>query len=80
MGRIDLLTGNLVVFAHNVQMGMVGGDRHFSGHPLTIPLPAHSVTYMTGWRKHDSQQKAKRRGSATVSFKDIQNKFGGQTP
>nr|GEX71441.1 hypothetical protein [Tanacetum cinerariifolium] len=27
------------------------------------------VIYMTGWREHDSQQKAKRRGSATVSFK-----------
>ncbi|KAJ0514939.1 hypothetical protein HanHA300_Chr10g0375171 [Helianthus annuus] len=37
------------------------------------------VIYMTGWREHESQQKAKRRGSATVSFKDIQKEFGGQT-
>lgn len=31
---------------------------------------------MTGWREHPSQQKAKARGSATVSFKDIQKQFG----
>lgn len=34
------------------------------------------VIYMTGWKEHESQQKAKRRGSATVSFKDIQKEFG----
>ncbi|GJY47020.1 hypothetical protein Tco_0436083 [Tanacetum coccineum] len=37
------------------------------------------VIYMTGWREHDSQKKAKRRGSATISFKDLQKEFGGQT-
>lgn len=34
---------------------------------------------MTGWKEHPSQQKAKRRGSATVSFKDIQTQFGNQS-
>ncbi|WVZ88855.1 hypothetical protein U9M48_035323 [Paspalum notatum var. saurae] len=34
------------------------------------------VIYMTGWREHPSQQKAKRRGSATISFGDIQKQFG----
>ncbi|KAG8472686.1 hypothetical protein CXB51_034612 [Gossypium anomalum] len=34
------------------------------------------VIYMTGWREHPSQQKSKRRGSATISFKDIQKQFG----
>ncbi|KMZ72563.1 Methyltransferase type 11 [Zostera marina] len=34
------------------------------------------VIYMTGWREHSSQQKAKKRGSATVSFQDIKNHFG----
>ncbi|KAL6905484.1 hypothetical protein ACP4OV_003085 [Aristida adscensionis] len=34
------------------------------------------VMYMTGWKEHPSQQKAKRRGSATVSFSDIQKQFG----
>ena len=34
------------------------------------------VIYMTGWKEHHSQQKAKRRGSATVSFQDIQKEFG----
>ena len=33
------------------------------------------VMYMTGWREHPSQQKAKRRGSATISFSDIQKEF-----
>lgn len=31
---------------------------------------------MTGWKEHPSQQKAKQRGSATISFKDLQNQFG----
>lgn len=34
------------------------------------------VIYMTGWREHSSQPKAKRRGSATISFNDIQKQFG----
>ncbi|PIN09594.1 putative methyltransferase [Handroanthus impetiginosus] len=41
----------------------------------TIPA-TFQVIYMTGWREHPSQQRAKRRGSATVSFKDIQKQFG----
>ncbi|KAG2623471.1 putative methyltransferase At1g22800, mitochondrial [Panicum virgatum] len=39
-------------------------------------IPAtFQVIYMTGWREHPSQQKAKRRGSATISFSDIQKEF-----
>ncbi|RZR83642.1 hypothetical protein BHM03_00010317 [Ensete ventricosum] len=34
------------------------------------------VIYMTGWKEHPSQQKAKSRGSATVSIGDIQKHFG----
>ncbi|KAK6916999.1 hypothetical protein RJ641_017750 [Dillenia turbinata] len=41
----------------------------------TIPA-TFQVIYMTGWREHPSQQKAKRRGSATISFQDIQKQFG----
>ncbi|XP_010912691.1 putative methyltransferase At1g22800, mitochondrial [Elaeis guineensis] len=37
------------------------------------------VIYMTGWREHPSQQKARRRGSATVSFEDIQKHFGSNS-
>jgi len=41
---------------------------------LWLPLFVQ-VIYMTGWREHPSQQKAKRRGSATISFSDIQKEF-----
>ncbi|GAB4853501.1 hypothetical protein Ancab_017692 [Ancistrocladus abbreviatus] len=41
----------------------------------TVPA-TFQVIYMTGWREHPSQQKAKRRGSATASFQDIQKQFG----
>uniref|UniRef100_A0A0D9XXQ8 Methyltransferase type 11 domain-containing protein n=1 Tax=Leersia perrieri TaxID=77586 RepID=A0A0D9XXQ8_9ORYZ len=41
----------------------------------TIPA-TFQVIYMTGWKEHPSQQKAKRRGSATVSFSDLQKQFG----
>lgn len=34
------------------------------------------VIYMTGWKEHHSQQKAKRRGSATISLDDIKDQFG----
>ncbi|EPS70698.1 hypothetical protein M569_04061, partial [Genlisea aurea] len=37
----------------------------------TVPV-TFQVIYMTGWRDHPSQQRAKTRGSATVSFGDIQ--------
>ncbi|CAI9099405.1 OLC1v1036220C1 [Oldenlandia corymbosa var. corymbosa] len=47
----------------------------FGAEDGTIPA-TFQVIFMTGWREHHSQQKAKRRGSATISFKDIQNQFG----
>ncbi|KAG8633589.1 hypothetical protein MANES_18G119700v8 [Manihot esculenta] len=50
-------------------------DSMFAAEDGTIPA-TFQVIYMTGWREHPSQQKAKRRGSATISFKDIQNQFG----
>ncbi|KAL8158644.1 hypothetical protein V2J09_000181 [Rumex salicifolius] len=41
-------------------------------------IPAtFQVIYMTGWKEHSSQPKAKRRGSATISFEDIRNQFDG---
>ncbi|XAR65828.1 Malonyl-[acyl-carrier protein] O-methyltransferase [Bertholletia excelsa] len=48
----------------------------FAAEDGTIPA-TFQVIYMTGWREHHSQQKAKRRGSATISFNDIQRQFGG---
>ncbi|KAL3534774.1 hypothetical protein ACH5RR_003235 [Cinchona calisaya] len=48
----------------------------FAAEDGTIPA-TFQVIYMTGWREHPSQQKAKKRGSATVSFTDIQKQFGG---
>ncbi|XP_027913865.1 putative methyltransferase At1g22800, mitochondrial [Vigna unguiculata] len=53
-------------------------DSMFSSEDGTVPA-TFQVIYMTGWREHPSQQKAKRRGSATISFKDIQKQFGSQS-
>uniref|UniRef100_A0A2P2L463 Methyltransferase type 11 domain-containing protein n=1 Tax=Rhizophora mucronata TaxID=61149 RepID=A0A2P2L463_RHIMU len=50
-------------------------DSMFAAEDGTIPA-TFQVIYMTGWKEHPSQQKAKRRGSATISFKDIQKEFG----
>lgn len=36
------------------------------------------VLYMTGWAPHASQQKPSRRGSATVSFEDLQEALSQQ--
>ncbi|CAN7078045.1 unnamed protein product [Brassica oleracea var. botrytis] len=41
-----------------------------------IEISLWIVIYMTGWREHSSHPQAKRRGSATVSFTDIQKQFG----
>ncbi|XP_019462588.1 PREDICTED: putative methyltransferase At1g22800 [Lupinus angustifolius] len=50
-------------------------DSLFAEEDGSVPA-TFQVIYMTGWKEHPSQQKAKRRGSATISFKDIQNEFG----
>ncbi|XP_065847664.1 putative methyltransferase At1g22800, mitochondrial [Euphorbia lathyris] len=50
-------------------------DSMFAAEDGTIPA-TFQVIYMTGWRDHPSQQKAKTRGSATISFNDIQKQFG----
>ncbi|XP_042515961.1 putative methyltransferase At1g22800, mitochondrial isoform X2 [Macadamia integrifolia] len=50
----------------------------FAAEDGTVPA-TFQVIYMTGWREHPSQQKAKKRGSANVSFKDIQKQFGTPT-
>ncbi|RWR90319.1 putative methyltransferase [Cinnamomum micranthum f. kanehirae] len=47
----------------------------FGAEDGTVPA-TFQVMYMTGWREHPSQQKAKRRGSANISFSDIQKEFG----
>ncbi|KAK9929959.1 hypothetical protein M0R45_027024 [Rubus argutus] len=50
-------------------------DSMFAAEDGTIPA-TFQVIYMTGWRAHSSQQRAKSRGSATVSFQDLQKQFG----
>ncbi len=37
------------------------------------------VLYMTGWAPHASQQQPARRGSATVSFEDLQDALKEQS-
>uniref|UniRef100_A0A803LHX4 Methyltransferase type 11 domain-containing protein n=1 Tax=Chenopodium quinoa TaxID=63459 RepID=A0A803LHX4_CHEQI len=49
----------------------------FGAEDGTVPA-TFQVIFMTGWREHASQPKAKRRGSATVSFQDIQKQFGSE--
>ncbi|KAL4573489.1 hypothetical protein LXL04_020297 [Taraxacum kok-saghyz] len=46
----------------------------FAAEDGTIPA-TFQVIYMMGWKEHESQQKAKRWGSATLSFKDIQKEL-----
>lgn len=53
-------------------------DSMFASEDGTIPA-TFQVIYMTGWKEHHSQQRAKRRGSATVSFGDIQREFGNNS-
>ncbi|CAN6445426.1 unnamed protein product [Victoria cruziana] len=50
----------------------------FAAEDGTVPA-TFQVIYMTGWRGHPSQQEAKRRGSATVSFEDIKKYFGSDS-
>ncbi|RYR11536.1 hypothetical protein Ahy_B04g069056 [Arachis hypogaea] len=53
-------------------------DSMFAEEDGTVPA-TFQVIYMTGWKEHPSQQKAKTRGSATISFKDIQKQFGNHS-
>ncbi|XP_061339670.1 putative methyltransferase At1g22800, mitochondrial [Gastrolobium bilobum] len=53
-------------------------DSMFAAEDGTVPA-TFQVIYMTGWSEHPSQQKAKRRGSATISFKDIEKQFANQS-
>ncbi|KAF5741923.1 putative methyltransferase [Tripterygium wilfordii] len=53
-------------------------DSMFAAEDGTIPA-TFQVIYMTGWKEHASQQKAKMRGSATASFNDIQKQFGNDS-
>ncbi|XP_020584483.1 putative methyltransferase At1g22800 isoform X1 [Phalaenopsis equestris] len=50
-------------------------DSMFAAEDGKVPA-TFQVIYMTGWKEHPSQQKAKARGSATISFEDIQKHFG----
>ncbi|CAH9131681.1 unnamed protein product [Cuscuta epithymum] len=50
----------------------------FAADDGTIPA-TFQVIYMTGWREHPSQQKAKSRGSATISFQDVHKQFSGSS-
>ncbi|PIA36116.1 hypothetical protein AQUCO_03400195v1 [Aquilegia coerulea] len=50
----------------------------FGAEDGTIPA-TFQVIFMTGWKEHPSQQKAKQRGSATISFKDIKKQFSKES-
>ncbi|GAY59517.1 hypothetical protein CUMW_195050 [Citrus unshiu] len=52
-------------------------DSLFAAEDGSIPA-TFQVICTTGWGEHYSQPKPKRRGSATVSFKDIHKHFGSE--
>ncbi|KAJ6799666.1 putative methyltransferase At1g22800 [Iris pallida] len=53
-------------------------DSMFAAEDGTVPA-TFQVIYMTGWKEHSSHQKPKTRGSATISFNDIQKQFGSSS-
>ncbi|KAI3963077.1 hypothetical protein MKW92_040815 [Papaver armeniacum] len=67
--RNNLLNRETALATASVYQSMFGAEDG------TIPA-TFQVIYMTGWKEHPSQQKAKKRGTATVSFKDIKKQFG----
>ncbi|KAL2335806.1 hypothetical protein Fmac_010252 [Flemingia macrophylla] len=79
MGEINALSQMNSILKRDTALATAAiYDSMFSTEDGTIPA-TFQVIYMTGWREHPSQQKAKRRGSATISFKDIQKQFGSQS-
>nr|KYP60244.1 Uncharacterized protein At1g22800 family [Cajanus cajan] len=79
MGEINALSQMNSILKRDTALATAAiYDSMFSAEDGTIPA-TFQVIYMTGWREHSSQQKAKRRGSATVSFNDIQKQFGSQS-
>uniref|UniRef100_A0A804KWV3 Methyltransferase type 11 domain-containing protein n=1 Tax=Musa acuminata subsp. malaccensis TaxID=214687 RepID=A0A804KWV3_MUSAM len=67
--RSNILKKDIALATAAVYQSMFGGEDG------TVPA-TFQVIYMTGWKEHPSQQRAKRRGSATASFGDIQKHFG----
>lgn len=60
---------DVALAAGAVYEGMFGGHEGGRGY-----VPAtYQVVYMSGWSPGEGQGKAKRRGSATVSFKDLES-------
>lgn len=76
MGETNaLVQRNLVLKRETAVAAAAIYQSMFGAEDGTIPA-TFQVIYMTGWREHPSQPKAKKRGSATVSFSDIQKQFG----
>lgn len=66
--RVKSLRRETAIAAAAVYEAMFGDN---DGIPATF-----QVIYMVGWCPHSSQQSSRKRGSATVSFQDIQKVFG----
>ncbi|XP_021832632.1 putative methyltransferase At1g22800 isoform X2 [Prunus avium] len=79
MGETNALLQRNTILKRETALATVAiYDSMFAAEDGTIPA-TFQVIYMTGWRDHPSQQRAKRRGSATVSFQDIQKQFGSES-
>lgn len=70
MGETNALSEMNVILKRDTALATAAiYDSMFAAEDGTVPA-TFQVIYMTGWKEHHSQQKPKRRGSATVSFKD----------
>ncbi|KAM3324580.1 putative methyltransferase, mitochondrial [Capsicum chacoense] len=76
MGETSALLQRSKVLKKDTALATAGiYESMFAAEDGTIPA-TFQIIYMTGWREHHSQQRPSRRGSASVSFQDLQKQFG----
>ncbi|KAG1675377.1 hypothetical protein FOA52_012296 [Chlamydomonas sp. UWO 241] len=72
MGESNGVVHRQRVLARDVPLAAAAVYRSMFGEESDGSVPAtFQVMYLTGWSPHESQQKPKERGSATMSFQDL---------
>ncbi|KAG6479953.1 hypothetical protein ZIOFF_063430 [Zingiber officinale] len=79
MGETNALLQRNHILKRDTALATAAVYQSMFGHEDGTVPATFQVMYMTGWKEHPSQQKAKRRGSATASFQDIQRQFGNNS-